>query len=98
LNLLLQFLEFLIEKSDHKVSLGNDNIDTLWKYFVQSPNIQTDQTLFLKWINKTRETMDYDKKEIYLFTDDEKKYFFTKILCNPTYINSKISYGQVRCF
>lgn len=42
--------------------------------------------------------MDYEKKEIFLFTDEEKKYFFTKILCNPTYINSKISYGQVRCF
>jgi hypothetical protein len=33
-----------------------------------------------------------------LFTDDEKKYFFTKILCNKTYVNAKVSYGQVKCF
>jgi hypothetical protein len=98
LNLLLSFLEFLIEKSEHKVSLGNANIDTLWRNFVQQPNIHAEQSLFLKWINKTRESSDYDRKEIYLFTDDERKYFFTKILCNPTYVNSKVSYGQVKCF
>jgi hypothetical protein len=83
----------LIEKSNHKVCLGNHNIDTLWRNFVQSPNIQAEQAIFLKWINKSRESQDYERKETYLFTDEERKYFFTKILCNPTYVNPKISYG-----
>ncbi len=30
---------------------------------------------------------NYDKKEYFLFTEEEKKYFFTRILCNPTYVD-----------
>jgi len=36
---------------------------------------------------------------MFIFTDEEKKFFFTKILCNPSYIDPKtISVGQVKCF
>jgi|LauGreDrversion4_2_1035121.scaffolds.fasta_scaffold54103_1 hypothetical protein len=52
---MLGFLEFLIINSDHKVTLGTQNIDRLWQMFVQQPNFSIDQTLFFKWINKHRE-------------------------------------------
>ena len=52
----------------------------------------------MKWINTQRE-QPYSKNELSLFTDEEKKYFFTKILCNPTYVDfRKISIGQVKSF
>lgn len=54
--------------------------------------------MFLKWINKPR-TVQYNNAELFLFSSEEKKFFFTKILCNPTYIDFKhISMGQVKCF
>jgi len=63
---MLGFLEFLIINSEHKVTLGTENIDRLWKIFVLKPNFNSDQTLFLKWINKHREagtTYGGEKKE-----------------------------------
>jgi hypothetical protein len=94
---LLGFLEFLIINSEHKVTLGTDNIDRLWKIFVLKPNFNLDQTLFLKWINKHREagtTYGGEKKEYQLFDEEERIHFFTKILCNPTYSDfRKISPG-----
>ena len=51
---LLGLLEFLIINSDHKETLGTPNIDRPWQMFVQQPNSNVDQTLFLKWINKGR--------------------------------------------
>jgi len=96
LNQLLGFLEFLILSSEDRVSLGTGNIDRLWQLFVQQPNFNSDQSLFLKWINKHRETgmSAYDKKEIFLFNEAERKHFFTKILCNPTYVDfQRISIG-----
>ena len=67
---------------------------------MQQPNFNADQTLFLKWINKHRETGGtYDKREYFLFNEEERKNFFAKILCNPTYVDfKKISIGQVKCF
>lgn len=90
---MLDFLEFLIINSTQSVSLGTANIDILWQIFVLQPNFNSDQALFLKWINKPRE-QQYVRNEVYLFTDEEKKYFFVRILCNPTYVNfQKISVG-----
>lgn len=41
----------------------------------------------------------HEKREIYLFNDQERKHFFTKILCNPTYVDFQhISIGQVKSF
>lgn len=83
------------------MSLGTDNIDRLWLLFVQQPNFNSDQSLFLKWINKHREVAVsyHEKREIYLFNDQERKHFFTKILCNPTYVDfQNISIGQVKSF
>ena len=83
----LNFLEFLIIQSDSNVKIGIKNIDTLWQYFVHQPNFSYEQNLFLKWINHHRENQ-YDKRnEYFLFDDEERKYFFTKILCNPTYVD-----------
>lgn len=101
LNQLLGFLEFIILSSEERVSLGTDSIDRLWQLFVQQPNFNSDQTLFLKWVNKYREVAVsyHEKKEIYLFNDQERKHFFTKILCNPTYVDfQRISIGQVKSF
>ena len=98
LNHLLEFLEFLIIHSATQVSLGTQNIDKLWKIFVQQPNFTFEQNLFLKWVNQHRENQ-FDHKEYFLFTDEERKYFFTQILCSSTYVaNISISYGQVKCF
>jgi hypothetical protein len=92
---ILGFLEFLILNTNHQVTLGPENIDKLWTLFVQQPNFTSDQTLFLAWINKHREAGAYnDKKEYYLFNELEREHFFTKILCNPTYVDfQKISSG-----
>lgn len=79
-----------------QVPIGIHNIDSLWQIFVQQPNFSSDQNQFLKWINLYRENQ-YEKREYFLFNDEERKYFFTKILCNPTY-TQKISHGQVKCF
>ena len=105
LNLILGFLEFVVLHSEERVSLGTDNIDRLWHLFVSQPNFNSDQNLFLKWINLQRESpmAAYDRRErdseIYLFNDVERKHFFTKILCSPTYVDfQKISIGQVKCF
>lgn len=89
LNCLLGFLEYLILSSETAVSLGTDNIDHLWKTFVQQPNFNSDQTLFLKWINKYRDygATQYNRREIFLFNDQERKHFFTQILCNPTFVD-----------
>ncbi|CDW78729.1 UNKNOWN [Stylonychia lemnae] len=91
LNQLLKFLESLIIESNLDVTIGPENINTLWEIFVQQPNFSSDQNLFLKWINLQRQ---HDQ---FIFNDEERKYLFTKILCNPTYVN-KMSYGQVKCF
>jgi len=95
---LLDFIEFIILGSNEKVQFGISNIETVWLQFIQQPNSTFDQSTFLKWINKSRE-IQYTKQELSLFTEEEKKFFFTKILCNPTYIDLKtISVGQVKCF
>jgi hypothetical protein len=39
---MLDFLEFLIVGSVSQVSLGTDNIDTLWRIFVLQPNFNSD--------------------------------------------------------
>jgi hypothetical protein len=91
-------LEFLIIGSGNKVFFGIKNIEAMWRLFVQQPNFQQDQNTYLKWINKHRE-VTYNKHELFLFSDEEKKYFFTKILCNKTYIDYRtISIGQVKSF
>ena len=58
---ILDLLEFLICKSQaytnttgQSVTLGIENIKKLWALFVNEPNFQSDQTLFISWINKTR--------------------------------------------
>lgn len=105
LNSLFEFLEFIILRSNEAVNLGTDNIDKLWRLFVQQPVFNSDQSLFLKWVNKQREIdviSKYEKgtsREIFLFNDEERRHFFTKILCSPTYVDfQKISIGQVKSF
>jgi hypothetical protein len=100
LNIILGFLEFLVLHSEEKVSLGTENIDRLWTIFVQQPNFNSDQNLFLKWINQHRELpmSPYERRdrdpEIFLFNEAERKHFFTKILCSPTYVDfQRISIG-----
>ncbi len=47
LEAILGFLEFIVLSSDHKVTLGTANSDRLWAMFVQQPNFNSDQTLYL---------------------------------------------------
>jgi len=61
LDALLEFLEYLIiqsqndsQKQDDFVSLGIDNLTQLWQLFVSEPNFNSDQNLFLSWVNKQR--------------------------------------------
>lgn len=105
LNSLFSFLEFIVLRSNEGVSLGTENIDKLWRLFVQQPNFNSDQALFLKWINEVRTVQvsvggyQRENKEIFLFNDEERRHFFTKILCSPTYVDfQKISIGQVKSF
>jgi len=42
------------------VSLGIENIKQLWSLFVKEPNFESDQSLFLDWINKQRTHTVYD--------------------------------------
>ncbi len=67
LEAILGFLEFIILSSDEKVTLGIENIDRLWTLFVQQPNFNSDQTLFLQWVNKYRQA-GYNS-ENYLFNE-----------------------------
>ena len=57
------FIEFLIQQAqiqkldsgeEMTVTLGIENINKLWILFVKEPNFQSDQALFLNWINKHR--------------------------------------------
>jgi len=52
LHTILTMLEFLIILSEEEVSLGVENIEKLWSMFVHDANFQSDQDLFLNWINK----------------------------------------------
>jgi len=60
------------------VSIGEENIRRLWVLLVKEPNFQSDQTLFLNWINKQRTNTvifykQYQKMqqtfELFLFTE-----------------------------
>ena len=112
---ILDLLEFLIcqsqqesNKTGQRVALGIENIKQLWSLFVNEPNFQSDQSLFLDWVNKTRTAQQtqmqalYQQqppREIYLFTEEEKKFLFTNILCNPQEVDAaKIGIGLVKCW
>jgi len=59
---ILDFVEFVITTSQgsaqaklsDRVELGIENINTLWRLFVNEPNFVSDQNLFLNWVNKQR--------------------------------------------
>mmetsp|Transcript_4486 Transcript_4486/g.6709 ORF Transcript_4486/g.6709 Transcript_4486/m.6709 type:complete len:281 (-) Transcript_4486:5559-6401(-) len=79
---LLDSLEFLVLKSEWKVVLQAENIDLLWQLFVSQPNMQSDQNVFLAFINKKRvKTLPgYDNPRQYetsLFTTDEQQHVFS---------------------
>ena len=112
---ILDLLEFLIcqsqqesNKTGQLVTLGIENIKQLWGLFVNEPNFQSDQSLFLNWVNKTRTMQQtqmqalYQQQqpiEIYLFTEAEKKFLFTNILCNPQEVDAaKIGVSLVKCW
>ena len=67
----------------------------LWKIFVQEPNFDVDQEIFLKWINQSSQ----GQSEESLFNEEEKKIFFFKIWCSPQYMTyEKATPMQVKCF
>jgi len=96
---LLEFIEYLVLQSQNDstkpnefVSIGVANIENLWSLFVSGPNFNSDQNMFLAWINKQRlqqvqsQQNNYYQlvtKEQNIFTEEEKKFLFTNILCNP---------------
>ena len=61
LNAVLDFIEYIVIESQNDglkknevVSIGIENIQKLWRLFVTEPNFNSDQNLFLNWINKQR--------------------------------------------
>ena len=62
----------------------------------------------MNWINKQRshtfyQYQDYQKKaftyELYIFSDEEKRFLFTQFLCNPEELEAaQISVPLVKCF
>ena len=50
---LLVLLEYLL--SSNAVCLGVHNIKLLWQIFVEEPNYNLEQTMFLNWINNSSE-------------------------------------------
>lgn len=51
---MLDLVEFLVINSDNRVEIGVQNIELMWDMFVTQANFESDQTLFLNWINKQR--------------------------------------------
>ena len=111
----LEFIEFMICQAqkinigdEMIVSLGIENIKRLWVQFVKEPNFQSDQALFLDWINKQRtyttfQYVEYQKKqityELTIFSEVEKRFLFTQFLCNPDEVDAaQISVSLVKCF
>jgi hypothetical protein len=47
----LDLLAFIV--GDTHVQIGIDNIKVLWQLFIDKPNYQQDQNLFLHWINRS---------------------------------------------
>jgi hypothetical protein len=84
LDTLLGLLEFLVTTSENYVEIGFPNIEKLWHMFVSEPNFESDQNLFLTWINKHRVKEDAKKNQydVYIFTDEEKEFLFINVLCN----------------
>lgn len=90
------------------VSMGIENIKRLWTLFVKEPNFQSDQTIFLNWINKQRthtisHMQNYQKRnytyEIFIFAEEEKRFMFEQFLCNPDEVDAtQTSVALVKCF
>ena len=90
------------------VTMGIENIKRLWILFVNDPNFQSDTTLFLNWINKQRthtisKIVNYQRNkytyELFIFSEEEKKFLFESFLCNPDEVNAaQISVALVKCF
>lgn len=94
---LLELLEFVVLGSDWSVTVGAENLDSLWRTFVLSPNFTSDQVMFLHFINQKRHrpsrylgdagAHSKAQQEVNLLTSDEQKHLFTKILCNSTFVD-----------
>ena len=93
----LDFMEYLITSTKNGLTLANDNIEKMWNIFVAKANFNFETSLFLKWINKDRQT--YSHKPLYIFNDTERRYFFESILCNSIYLDfNKLSKDFFFCF
>ena len=69
--------------------------------FVLEGNFESDQNLFLTWVNKHRTREDYMKKvyEQSLFSVNEKEHLFEKILCDEDHLDAtNLTLGQAKCF
>lgn len=54
---LLDFLAYVIVQSNcEEISFGDEGIKLLWNLFVQNPNFEIDQEIFLKWINSSNQS------------------------------------------
>lgn len=96
LKALLDFLAYIvIQAKNPQVCFGEDGIKMLWKIFVQEPNFDIDQEIFLKWINSSSQGQNSEM----LFNEEERNIFFFKIWCSPQYITyEKASALQLKCF
>ena len=68
--------------------IQNPNIERLWEIFIKRANLNFESTLFLKWVNKERESAYMDETP-YIFNHAERQYLFTHILSNEQYVDVK---------
>ena len=102
LDSLLGFIEYVISTSENGIEVGSENIQKLWNIFVSASSIEFDKNTFFKWLCKdspiSSSSMMMNTSNS-LFTDDERHFLFTQILCKSEYVQKKdISPNLFKCF
>ncbi len=95
LKILLNQIKFLLSGSG--VQLGVENIKLMWRLFVDEPNYVKEQSMFIKWINRSKADHNSQKLFFDIFTQDEKRYIFLQVLC-PSVANPEANINLTKCF
>ena len=66
--------------------------------FVEEPNYTLEQSLFLNWINQVHEENGNQiSRPMEMFTQEEKKFLFTEILCKSV-TKANATPSMAKCF
>ena len=87
LEMLLDFISVLVNIGNREIVLKNENIKILWNLFMKNSNLESDKQIFLKWVNKKHHCRHRNEKSFIILSEEERKFFFTEILCNPAYVD-----------